>query len=390
MRSDTSRSFCKSIRLLFFFFLAAIIISPLQAADWLDNFSDGSITDDDPVTWSVNPLGVFPGNYSPTANSLAFVTINEDIEDELMVAWVPSEDFSTTGSVRTRATILTDPPEVFSGEGNVGPILFFDDIALTGYFGVLDAGGGLFLYSGTGGGDSTELARADLEFNATEEVFVQLDHDGEFVSLSAWPIGDPQPDPQLVVEHTAHTSGTAGLIFAEDNFKDAALFHMARASSHRIVDGQDIVGDFNLDEVLNGSDIDALMNEVAAGSNDSVFDLTNDGLVDDDDRDEWLAIAGPQNGFAGAFLVGDANLDGMVDSTDLNEVGIQWLTDNNNWTKGNFTGSLTNVADLNALGINWQQSVSLAAAPGSVPEPTAQVLLLFAAASSMCRRRRRA
>ena len=102
--------------------------------------------------------------------------------------------------------------------------------------------------------------------------------------------------------------------------------------------------DFTGDGTCNSGDIDALMNEVAAGTNNAAFDLNNDGAVNDLDRDEWLAQAGPLNGFAGAFLVGDADLDGTVAASDLNALGVSWLSDNNNWTQGNYTGGGTNAA----------------------------------------------
>jgi hypothetical protein len=361
--------------------------APLSAADWFDDFADGNMMDGDPVTWSIDPGGFFPGEYIESAGSFAFVPDEEEVEDQTMVAWVDAETFEGTGSVRTRTQIFTDPPEVFTGQGNVGPLLFLNPATLTGYLGVLDAGGGLFLTAATGGGDSSELATVDLEFDATEEVFVQLDHDGQFLSLTAWRVDDPQPEPQITVEDDRYLSGKSGLIFVEDNFMDAGVFYMARASSQRIVDGQDIDGDFNLDGALNGADIDALMNEVAAGSNGPVFDLTGDGLVNDGDRDQWLAIAGPANGFSAAFLGGDSNLDGRVDAGDLNAVGLTWQSANDNWTNGNFTGGGTNAADLNVLALNWQQSVPLAAAAHSVPEPATLVLLLVGVVVSLRFRR---
>ena len=138
--------------------------------------------------------------------------------------------------------------------------------------------------------------------------------------------------------------------------------------------------DFNLDEALNGADIDMLMNEVAAGTNDAAFDLSGDGLVNDTDRDDWLALAGPQNGFAGGFLVGDSNLDGIVDAEDLNALGVSWQSANNNWSNGNFTGGGIDAADLNALALNWRESVPLAAANSAVPEPATITLALLSMA----------
>jgi hypothetical protein len=133
--------------------------------------------------------------------------------------------------------------------------------------------------------------------------------------------------------------------------------------------------DFNGNGACDIDDIDALMNEVAAGSNDGSFDLTGDGSVNDLDRDQWLADAGPRNDFSGSFLVGDANLDGAVGAADLNALALTWQSDNNNWSNGNFSGGGTNAIDLNAMALNWQDSVPLAGAE-AVPEPSGIVLVL--------------
>ena len=129
------------------------------------------------------------------------------------------------------------------------------------------------------------------------------------------------------------------------------------------------------------------MNEVAAGTNNATFDLNSDGAVNDLDRDEWLAQAGPLNGFAGAFLVGDSDLDGTVAASDLNALGVSWQSDNNNWTQGNYTGGGANSADLNAMALNWQASVPAAAQ--AVPEPTGIAILVIAFACGVVPRRQR-
>ena len=67
-----------------------------------------------------------------------------------------------------------------------------------------------------------------------------------------------------------------------------------------------------------------------------------------------------------------------MNAGDLNEVGIAWQTDNNNWSNGNFTGGGVNAADLNDLALNWQAvhpDAPLAA--GAVPEPASAVVLLI-------------
>lgn len=135
--------------------------------------------------------------------------------------------------------------------------------------------------------------------------------------------------------------------------------------------------DFDDNMACDIDDINSLMQEIAAGTNDADFDLTGDGAVDLDDRDAWLASAGTQNGQPGPYLAGDANLSGIVNAEDLNAVGINWQGASNDWSDGNFD-AVSGVAagDLNILGISWQQS-SAPAAANAVPEPSAGWALAF-------------
>ena len=55
---------------------------------------------------------------------------------------------------------------------------------------------------------------------------------------------------------------------------------------------------------------------VTPGVNDQ-YDLTGNGVIDLADRDEWLALAGSQNGFMSPYKLGDADLDGFVDGEDF-------------------------------------------------------------------------
>ena len=99
-------------------------------------------------------------------------------------------------------------------------------------------------------------------------------------------------------------------------------------------------GDCNID------DIDALILEIVAATHDSVFDMTGDGLVDLADRDLWLADAGAVNLPSGnPYLLGDSNLDGIVDAEDF----IIW-----NQQKFSSTGKWSQ-ADWNADGVTDAQ-----------------------------------
>jgi uncharacterized membrane protein len=146
--------------------------------------------------------------------------------------------------------------------------------------------------------------------------------------------------------------------------------------------------DFDVDGDVD--DADALVGEIVAGTNDSVFDLSGDGAVNNADLNQWLNDAATANDFAAPYLLGDANLDGSVDSADLNKLALSWRNDVARWSAGDFTadGSVDS-DDLNDLAVNWRDSIPSAASPESVPEPAAFALLLGVMATPLLRHRRR-
>jgi hypothetical protein len=99
--------------------------------------------------------------------------------------------------------------------------------------------------------------------------------------------------------------------------------------------------------------------------------------------------------------IGDANLDGQVDVTDLGRLATHWQSAGD-WSGGDFNyDGLVDVSDLGALATNWQAGVgsplgrSLSDALSavglggvSVPEPAA-ALMIFLATSFLCRSRSR-
>lgn len=136
--------------------------------------------------------------------------------------------------------------------------------------------------------------------------------------------------------------------------------------------------DFNNDSRCDLTDVDLLGAEIMAGTNNTDFDLTGDGNVDLLDQDQWRSDAAAENGFAAAYRIGDVNLNGTVDSVDLNVIGINWQQNVSPWSKGDFDLSgFVDAGDLNQLGINWQSSLPLAATANAVPEPSSPVLLFL-------------
>ena len=136
----------------------------------------------------------------------------------------------------------------------------------------------------------------------------------------------------------------------------------------------DFDGDVDVD------DIDALVNEIVAGNDSGLFDLTGDSILDGQDLEQWRATAAEENGFAAPCLLGDANLDGSVNAHDLNFLGKNWLGNPNPWQWGDFTADGTvDASDLNQLAQNWQQAIPTAASPESVPKPAAMALFYVGA-----------
>ncbi len=197
---------------------------------------------------------------------------------------------------------------------------------------------------------------------------------------------------ESVHEPAAELGSIAGTFLEVDTSEaplpPGLLWEVAYTGNHvflGVVPGELPSVDLDKNGIIDVADIDLLMNAVAAGTPNPRFDLNGDGNVNDADRDQWLAEAGPANGLAGPYLLGDANLDATVNAADLNVLGISWQSDNANWSQGNFTGSDSNAADLNAVGLNWQQTVNPAAA--AIPEPSANFLAIAMAIALVVRRR---
>ncbi len=146
-----------------------------------------------------------------------------------------------------------------------------------------------------------------------------------------------------------------------------------------------VVGpDFNGDGDLDCADIDSLIGEIAGGSNAAAFDLTGDGIVDLSDRDSWLAAAGAANlASGGAYLLGDANLDGNVNGADFLVWNANKFSSNSAWCAGDFDADgNVNGADFLLWNGNKFSSADLV---NTVPEPGLLWLYLGLAALLMGR-----
>jgi hypothetical protein len=118
----------------------------------------------------------------------------------------------------------------------------------------------------------------------------------------------------------------------------------------------------------------------AAGRDDVFFAWHFQG-----DNDWWWAVDDIK--VTATLCPGDANGDGKVDDTDASILGAHWQTSGAAWEDGDFNAdTLVNDADAVILAAHWHYGVN--GEEGSVPEPSALVLLLGAAAMAWLGRRR--
>ena len=156
------------------------------------------------------------------------------------------------------------------------------------------------------------------------------------------------------------------------------------ANPGSVIGGNNAPGDFNGDGALDLMDINALSEASAAGQNDASFDLNDDQLVDGTDLQSWVELANT--------WIGDANLDGEFNSSDLVRVfesGKFETGQTANWAEGDWTGdgkfdSSDFVTAFQSGGFELGPK-----AASSVPEPTGIQLVLLGLVGLMAARRRR-
>ena len=238
------------------------------------------------------------------------------------------------------------------GNHNLLPNTPNQSIAIQVSGGELVAGADLFAQVGDGGPelinvglpagtDAPEISGVDL---TTGTIFgntaAQIDQDRAGVVqlyFSSVALTLPPPAAQevaadgllatLTIDTTGFTSGTFDLLLggvlpghSNGPFDTQLIASGGMSVATTILNGtvsiDALACDFDSDGLCDNTDIDALGAVVLAGTHDLAFDLTGDMLVNNADRDQWLAIAAAANGFGQAYMLGDANLDGSVDEID--------------------------------------------------------------------------
>ncbi len=217
----------------------------------------------------------------------------------------------------------------------------------------------------------------------------------EIGTTSGFQLGETNPLGDLLVSSGATFDlGSAFSIGGVEDLSFEFLISGAAAGfagEIKYVGTSGVSGDFDMNGVYDCDDVNALTTEISQNGNGASFDLTSDGVVDGDDLSSWLAEAGAvNNANGGAYLVGDANLDGSVDVSDFNLWNGIKFTTNSNWCDGDFNADgVADVSDFNLWNGNKFQSSDTHA----VPEPSAIMLPglmgVFVLAASRNRRRSR-
>lgn len=147
-----------------------------------------------------------------------------------------------------------------------------------------------------------------------------------------------------------------------------------------------VLGDFNMNDVLDAEDMDLLSDEVRAGTNNMDFDLDNDSLVNEEDRRVWIEDL--KNSY-----FGDSDLNGQFNSSDFVKVFTAGEYEdaiplNSGWETGDWNGdreftSSDFVSAFQGGGFEMGERPAVAA----VPEPSSVTLLLIAGLMIVRRRR---
>ena len=127
------------------------------------------------------------------------------------------------------------------------------------------------------------------------------------------------PDFEIEVDETFE--------FVLSNPVNSAISNSGGRAKVTILDN-DAIADFDRNGALGHGDLDLLYREIAAGNNDTFFDLTGDGSVNVDDLNHWILRK--------QTAPGDANLDLSVDASDFNIWSENRFMAVDTWAQGDF------------------------------------------------------
>lgn len=338
---------------------AALLLSSIsQAGNFLDDFEDGNLQDDNPVSWTafggstINPVaGSMELTPSLPGNASAYV---EDFDHENILIEMTFE--YTSAASQFVSALFRDR---INGMGDVYYAGIFPDGELViGYFAgaSMIAERNVFLETGP--------------INSGDDVTLLVKMIGASITLEAWETAAGRTESKTLSwtdPLNRYPTGTdIGLGFNPLGSPAPILVH-----SYGVTLIPDC--DFSMDGFCDITDLDALIMEIAAGTNNTSFDVTDDGLVDLADRDQWLMDAGALTLPSGEpYLVADFDLDGSVDGHDFLIWNEHKFSSTARWSLGDANGDgTTDGEDF----IAWNQhKFTSSDGVGAVPEPEAGLL----------------
>ncbi len=224
--------------------------------------------------------------------------------------------------------------------------------------------------------------RANLDFDGAE-IFVSYDDDG----MGIWPGDDGNGSiyltdlsaDELVGTNWALSAPLDGIgSFNASPVGGVVVEHVGGdVGSPGAFGASTVTGDFDGNGFYECADVDGLVSEIVAGTNNGTFDLNSDGFVNVADLDAWLAEAGSTGGLTASgdpVLLGDANLDGNVDGQDFLIWNDNKFTSTPAWCAGDFNAN----GDVDGQDfLIWNDNKFTSADVSAVPEPSGWRFLPF-------------
>jgi hypothetical protein len=338
-------------------------------------FDDGSIYDGNPVEWV--PTVYTNGTYNIFGDDLQ---LRANVVGQPLVL-VASQPQLADVSIRTRLRV----------EGNsFGRSVFarFTEGVATYQAGIDTSGGA---YIGWNDSDTNfhllASTQTDLYPNQ-EDIMLQFDAFDSQLSLFLWRPGDAKPVESTVrtMSNVISQPGHVGLL-NHLRTDGNTTFRFVRVADTSIADPT-LTCDFNSDAACDADDVDLMTRAGDLSSGVEVtlenmrFDLNRDLVISLPDVQVWLASAAVENGFAESYVMGDGNLDGVVEFSDFVDHNNWHATHLNNgmsvaWSSGDFDGNgIVEFPDFVVQNNNWQHAIASAVAV-AVPEPSAILLITF-------------
>ena len=199
------------------------------------------------------------------------------------------------------------------------------------------------------------------------------------------------PVPQTLGKLTQNSTfkiGSGESFWSPDGLIDEVRFSNHALSVDELLPnlGTALFGDFDNSGELDEPDLALLADVIATETHDTTFDVTVDGLVDQNDLHHWIKNLKHT-------WIGDANLDGEFNSGDLVQVFQaghyeDGIANNSTWTEGDWNAdSEFDTGDLVLAFQDGGFELGQRMAAVTVPEPTPLVILITSfIAVAGCRR----